>query len=52
MKKISEKILFEGNWLLFKESTFLSHDGKEIMGNHREEAQWNCFNYNSKAFAI
>jgi len=30
MKKISEKILFEGNWLLFKESTFLSHNGKEI----------------------
>ena len=30
MKKISEKILFEGNWLLFKESTFLSYDGKEI----------------------
>lgn len=30
MKKISEKMLFKGNWLLFKESTFLSHDGKEI----------------------
>lgn len=30
MKKILEKILYEGNWLLFKESTFLSHDGKEI----------------------
>jgi ADP-ribose pyrophosphatase len=30
MKKISEKILYKGNWLLFKESTFLSQDGKEI----------------------
>ena len=30
MKKLSEKILFKGNFLSLKESTFLSPDGKEV----------------------
>ena len=30
MKKVSEKILYSGNYLSLKESTFLSDDGKEV----------------------
>lgn len=30
MKKISKKTLFEGDWLSFKEITYLSNKGKEI----------------------
>lgn len=30
MKKISEKTLFEGEWLLLKESVYIGSDGKEV----------------------
>jgi len=39
MKKISEKILFEGNWLSLKEFTYLSRDGKEIKWESIERKQ-------------
>lgn len=30
MKKVSEKILFEGNWLVIKQASFLGNNGEEI----------------------
>ncbi len=39
MKKISEKILFEGDWLSLKEDTYLDANGKEIKWESIERKQ-------------
>lgn len=39
MKKISEGILFEGNWLSLKETTYMNNDGKEIKWESIERKQ-------------
>lgn len=38
IKKISEKILFEGRWLLLKESTYIGSNGREV--------KWECVERN------
>jgi len=39
MKKLSEEILFAGNWLLLKESTYLCSDKKEVKWESVERKQ-------------
>ncbi len=44
MKKISERVIGKGKWLVLREDTFVSNSGEEI--------QWECVAHASDTFAV